>query len=184
MDARSGLTTSVQVDTSTLHATRLFREGIIAGLLGGATIAVWFLIFDTLAGHPLYTPSLLGAALFKAPHLLTSPQKVPISLDMVLAFSCVHGLIFAAVGAIGAWLLSFAEQEPYLGLGGLFLFLLIVFEFGFLAAAMFFSEVILYALSWMAILVGNGFAAVAMGVYLWQRHPALAVKDVKETFFS
>lgn len=104
--------------------------------------------------------------------------------QMVLAFSCVHGLIFAAVGAIGSWLLSFAEREPYLGLGGLFLFLLIVFEFGFLAAAMFFAEVMLYALSWVAILVGNGLAAVAMGVYLWHRHPALAVRGVNETFFS
>ena len=69
-------------------------------------------------------------------------------------------------------------------MGGLFLFLLIVFEFGFLAAAMFFSEVMLHALSWVALLVGNGLAAVAMGVYLWQRHPALSARVVNDAFFS
>jgi GNAT superfamily N-acetyltransferase len=37
------------------------------------------------------------------------------------------------IGAIGSWLLSFAEREPYLGLAGVLLFFLIVFEFGFLA---------------------------------------------------
>jgi len=114
MNARPGLTTSGQADTLTPYSTRLYREGVLCGLIGGATIAIWFLILDALAGHPLYTPSLLGTALFKGPLLLPSPQDVPISLNMVLAFSCVHGLIFAAIGAIGSWLLSFAEREPYL----------------------------------------------------------------------
>ena len=36
----------------------------------------------------------------------------------------------------------------------------------------------------VALLIGNGLAAVAMGVYLWQRHPALSAKVVNETFFS
>lgn len=184
MDARSGLITSMQAGTSTPYAARLYREGIVSGLIGGATIAVWFLILDTLSGHPLYTPSLLGTALFKGSRYLMPPEGVPISLNMVLAFSCVHGLIFSIIGAIGSWLLSFAEREPYLGLGGLFIFLLVVFEFGFLAVAMFFSEVIFSAMSWVAILMGNGLAAGAMGIYLWHRHPFLSARVVNKTFFS
>lgn len=184
MDVRAGLTTSVNAGTLGLHSSRLCREGITAGLTGGAAIAVWFLILDTLAGHPLYTPSLLGAALFNELIPLADAKDIPISLNMVLAFSCVHGLVFAAIGTIGSWLLSFAEREPYLGLAGLFLFLLIVFEFGFLAAAVLFSDVILYALSWIAIMVGNALAAVAMGVYLWYRHPAVSARVVNDAFFS
>jgi hypothetical protein len=182
MDARSSLT-SGGADTSTRYSNRLYREGVLSGFIGGATIAVWFLILDSLAGRALYTPSLLGTALFKGPLVLSSSTDVPISLDMVLAFSCVHGLVFAAIGAVGSWLLSFAEHEPYLGLTGLMLFLLIVFEFGFLVAAMWFSEVIVYALSWLAVLVGNGLAAGAMGLYLWWRHPSLSVRMVNETLF-
>ena len=44
--------------------TRLYQEGLIAGLVGAATVAIWFLIIDTIQGRPLYTPAVLGAALF------------------------------------------------------------------------------------------------------------------------
>ena len=35
-------------------------EGTDVGLIGGMAVAVWFLVLDTLAGHPFQTPSLLG----------------------------------------------------------------------------------------------------------------------------
>ena len=35
-------------------------EGTDVGLIGGLVVAVWFLILDTIAGHPFQTPSLLG----------------------------------------------------------------------------------------------------------------------------
>ena len=44
--------------------TRTVREGIWAGLLGAAAVAIWFLAYDAVAGLPLRTPALLGAALF------------------------------------------------------------------------------------------------------------------------
>ena len=33
----------------------VYEEGLVAGLLGAATIAVWFLILDSLAGRPFRT---------------------------------------------------------------------------------------------------------------------------------
>ena len=33
----------------------LLADGTIAGLIGAATIALWFLLVDTLRGHPLYS---------------------------------------------------------------------------------------------------------------------------------
>ena len=55
---------------SSAELSQLLREGLIAGILGAATIAVWFLIVDSVRGQPFYTPSILGTALFKdgSPH--------------------------------------------------------------------------------------------------------------------
>ena len=62
--------TSTGVDTS-----RIYDEGIVAGLLGAATIAIWFLILDMIQGRPLYTPTVLGTALFRGGAGLASPES-------------------------------------------------------------------------------------------------------------
>ena len=41
------------------------REGMVAGLLGGAVVAVWFLLYDAVRLRPLHTPALLGAAVLQ-----------------------------------------------------------------------------------------------------------------------
>ena len=40
------------------------REGGIAGIIGAASVALWFLIVDSIAGRPLFTPAILGASVF------------------------------------------------------------------------------------------------------------------------
>jgi len=57
-----------------------------------------------------------------------------------------------------------AEHNPNLGFGVLLLFVL--FEGGFLSAAMLFAEPVLHALAWQSVLIGNLLAALAMGGYL------------------
>ncbi len=44
------------------------------------------------------------------------------------------------------------------------------------AAAFVFAELILHALAWSEVLVGNLIAAAAMGGYLWHRHPNLKIR--------
>jgi hypothetical protein len=177
--------TAPQAESRAWYAsTKLLREGMLAGCAGGATMALWFFILDMLAGHPFYTPSVLGTSLFQGPGGFATPVPHTVSIPMVVAFSCVHWLIFAAVGGIASWLLTCAEYNRYLGFGLLFLFLLIVFELGFLIASTMFSEVLRTALDWKTVYPGNLLAAIAMGLYLWYRHPLLQVKDVSDTFFS
>ena len=65
---------------------RLTAEGITAGIIGGATIALWFLVLDSLHGHPLYTPSLLGTAIFRPATPVAPPETLPVSVPMVLLF--------------------------------------------------------------------------------------------------
>jgi hypothetical protein len=88
-------------------------------------------------------------------------------------FTWVHGLVFIILGGIASRLLGVAEQNPNLGFGILLLF--VVFEFGFVAVNLAFAEVVLKALAWQAVLVGNLLAAASMAGYFWWRHPNLRV---------
>lgn len=151
---------------------RLYQEGIVAGLVGAATVAVWFLILDTLAGRPFYTPTVLGTALFRRGQLGAVATLAP-SLEMVLMFTWVHGLAFAALGGLAARLIWAAERNPSVGFGVLLLF--VVFTAGFTIAAMLFAAPVLQALTWPAVLVANLLAALAMTLYFRLRHPTLRV---------
>src|SRR6266705_427846 len=56
-------TTSIELHERTPMAERphnFLREGVITGCIGATAIALWFLIVDTIAGHPFYTPIFLG----------------------------------------------------------------------------------------------------------------------------
>lgn len=84
-----------------------------------------------------------------------------------------HVLVFCVIGGLVAKLLSLAERDLNFGFGILLLF--VIFEFGFVAAAVIFAEPILRALAWPAVLVGNLLAAGAMTVYFWRHHPKLVI---------
>jgi len=153
-------------------AARLYQEGMIAGVIGAATVALWFLLLDTAAGHPLYTPSVLGTAIFRHA-ALASPETLSVSLEMVGMFTWIHVLIFAALGGIVSRLLAMVERNPSWGFGLLLLF--VVFEFGFVATAALLAAPILRVIPWPSVLAANLLAAAAMSAYFWRRHPRLVV---------
>ena len=173
MNPQTKLTEDVLPGSQTVDLSRLSLEGIVAGFIGAATIAVWFLILDTINGRPFYTPSLLGTALFHR-EALASPETVPVSLDMTLMYTWVHFLVFCFIGGLASWLLGVAEKNLNVGFGILLLF--VVFEFGFIAAALVLADAVLQALAWPAVLVGNLLAAASMGGYFWRRHPNLVIR--------
>jgi hypothetical protein len=173
MASPARLTLPVDTTARTPDATRLYQEGMVAGILGALTIAVWFLILDTLAGHPLWTPTVLGTALFRGGAGLTTLETLPVSMEMVLMFTWVHGLIFVALGGIAARLLDYAERHPSSGFGVLLLF--VVFQFGFIVAATIVASPVLRVLSAWSILVANLLAAATMTAYFRWRHPHLRV---------
>jgi len=157
--------------SETTEASRLYLDGIIAGLIGSATVAIWFLILDTINGRPLYTPTVLGTALFQRGGGF--PESLEPSIGMTLMYTWVHGLAFCVIGGIASRLLALAEKNFNIGFGILLLF--VVFEFGFVLAASVFAEAILKALAWQAVLLGNLLAATAMALYFWRRHPNLRI---------
>ena len=150
----------------------VYLEGIRAGLVGASIIALWFLVVDTIAGRPFYTPALLGEALFRGGEAGTAAAKP--SLEMVAGFTWVHYLVFMLIGVGAARLMALAERNPNLGFGIVLFFA--VFEFGFLLASMVFAEDVLQQLAWPAVLIGNLLAAAGMSWILWRGHRQLAIE--------
>ena len=158
-------------DVARRDVQALYQEGMIAGLVGAAVVALWFLVIDAFQGRPLHTPTVLGTALFGRGGGLTSFDSLPVSMEMVLMFTWVHCLAFAALGGVASHLLGLAERNPSVGFGILLLF--VIFQFGFTAAAMLFAAPVLQAISLWAILAANLLAAAAMTAYFRLRHPAM-----------
>jgi hypothetical protein len=145
----------------------VLRDGTIAGLLGAATIMVWFLVLDTFAGRPLHTPTVLGSVLLG--HDVAEIETMPVSLPVVLFYTVIHALAFSAVGYVAAWLFAVAERHPPWIFGLLLFFIL--FFCAFLAVPIVTEPGVFRVVTIPRILAGNLLAAAAMGRYLWRRHP-------------
>lgn len=145
--------------------TRVAREGIVAGLLGAAAVAVWFLLYDLAAGMPLRTPALLGAAVF---HGLRDPNAVVVTLPLVLQYTVLHGAAFIGFGCAAAGLLALADREPRLLFG--FVMLFCCFEVFVLAMIATLAEWLFETLAWWTILTGNVLAALVMLWFFFGHH--------------
>jgi len=150
------------------------KEGIVAGLIGAATIAVWFLLLDALDGRPLHTPTVLGTALFQLGTGLDAPDRLSISAEIVLMYTWVHALVFCVIGVVASKLIVLVELNPEIGFGSFLFFCF--FQFGFIIGAFIFAEPVLYILAWYNILGANLLAAGTMAAYFWRRHPKLVIQ--------
>ncbi len=147
-----------------------YWQGARAGLFGAALLALWFFFLDFSRGKPLYTPTVMGTALFRGGEGLTSPETLPTSIPLTLMFTLVHGLVFILIGVVGARLLSLIERGPNLTLGIVLLFA--VLGLGFFSFAITFSAVALNAVQIQDVLIGNAIAAAGMAVYLLRHSPS------------
>jgi hypothetical protein len=146
----------------------VLREGIIAGLIGAAVVAVWFFVFDIARGRPLLTPALLGSAVFYG---LNSPLTLTPSLGPIVGYTILHGLAFIAFGVVAASIMALSEREPALFIAFVILFACFeAFFFGLVGAL---GQSMRGALVWWSVLVGNLLASVAMLWYLFRAHRAL-----------
>jgi hypothetical protein len=172
MAVQSGTTSAPPVTAGSPAISRTYQQGLAAGIIGAAAVAIWFFIIDIFNGRPFYTPSILGTILFR--HGVELPETLPISFEMVLLYTWVHGMAFCVVGGVAAKLLDLAESNLNAGFGILLLF--VIFEFGFVGAAFIFAEPVLHALAWPTVLVGNLLAATGMATYFWRHHPNLTIR--------
>src|SRR5580704_9228229 len=104
---------------------RVWREGVTAGLLGAAGVALWFFVVDMAAGQPLHTPALLGRALLSVlGHGINNPD-----LFNAAAYTVFHVVAFVGVGIIASQLVEASRRMPPLAAGPALFFA--VFEVGF-----------------------------------------------------
>lgn len=148
---------------------RILFEGLVAGLIGYAGIALFFAVFNTVSGQsPFYTAGLLGDALFYGRQ---DPAGFTVAPGPVLAFNGVHLLFFIAVGMLVAVLAYEAERGPQFWYVATivfaFVFIHVVGGFVWMTAPMR-SAVPIWSIGVSATL-----AAIAVSAYVWWAHPRL-----------
>jgi uncharacterized membrane protein YphA (DoxX/SURF4 family) len=147
----------------------LLFDGVVAGFIGATAIAIWFLVIDTIAGRPFFTPATLGRGLLG---ILAPGASYATPTAFVLLYTVFHFAAFMIVGLFASLIVTVARKEPS-----------ILFAFVLLFAV---AEVGVYALvsildvatplgrhAWIQIMIGNLIAALAMGTYFWRRHREL-----------
>jgi hypothetical protein len=152
----------------TPERARVLSEGLVAGLLGYAVIAMFFGFLHLFTGQSLFhTAAALGEGLVSHDAAIIGGAAA----GSVIAFNGVHMLAFVLFGVIAAWLVSHAERNPgffivmlFLGLAGFFYSLS-----GFLG----FSIDRPLAPSWITVALANVIAGLLMAGYLFRAHPGL-----------
>jgi uncharacterized membrane protein YphA (DoxX/SURF4 family) len=148
----------------------LFKEGIIAGLLGALVIAVWFGALDTLAGHPFFTPATLGRGLLGVFGPIPPEDGM---FTFVLFYTVFHFAAFMLVGLLASLIVQLARQEPSILIG--FAILFAVTEIGIYGlVALIEGASPLGRNAWLPIMVGNILATLTMGFYFWKTHGELS----------
>jgi hypothetical protein len=144
----------------------LAEDGVVAGIIGAAVVAVWFLILDIARGQPFLTPSMVGSVFFLGESVEGAST---LNVVMVFAYTGVHGVLFLLAGCVLSWMVAQVERNPQFGLVLLLLFLL--FESVLFGLEVTIVPSLVGALGAFSVAFANLFAAVAMFWYLLLRRP-------------
>jgi hypothetical protein len=157
--------TAPAAETPSIPST---REGLIAGLLGAAVVALFYFGMDLTRGVPFLTPSVLGEVL-----VLRRPDAVVTAANTtaIVVYTGVHLLLFLAFGLGLSALLTRAETSSVARYAILQLF--IVFELFFFGLLAIVSETTRGLFPLWSILTANTTAAIVMGAWMWRNHPGL-----------
>jgi hypothetical protein len=154
---------------------RMIRDGLFAGAIAWAVVALFFVVLNLAQGQPaLFTAALLGEALFAG---LRDPGAVAMDMGLIIAFNGVQLLVLMAYGFFSAWLAYEAELHPAAWYLTVFAFLGVTVA-GF--AALLVVTILLGGVvsAWLALaatLLGAG--SVVAYLVLMHRPLARAVRD-------
>lgn len=149
-----------------MDGRRTLTEGLIAGFIGYAVVAIFFALVNGLAGNsPFHTAFALGRAVGAG---WPGPGE---AAGIVLAANGVHLLVSVLVGLAAAWLVMEVELHHGLWFAGV-----LAFAGGLLAAVIVAGIVgveITAVITWPEAAVASLLYAVGVGGYLWHRHRGL-----------
>ena len=151
-------------------------DGLITGVVGAATVAIWFLLVDMVTTKPFSTPAALGSAVLLAAN---GPDEVQFNMGVILAYSFLHITAFLAVGITFAWLAHRVERAS--GFWGRGVAVLVLLEGLFFGTVEIMSGWVLVELGWWVILIANALAVAAMGGWIVRQHPELRATFLEDT---
>ncbi|HEY3220787.1 MAG TPA: hypothetical protein VGJ80_08645 [Gemmatimonadales bacterium] len=88
-------------------AQAVIVHGVIGGLLAGLVVALWFLVADTVAGHPFRTPALLAG-------VLLNREFSEVTFRLIAVYTVLHFGVFAILGVGTAWVSAAFTAPPRL----------------------------------------------------------------------
>lgn len=152
---------------------RTIRDGVVVGLIGYATVAIFYSLFDLLAARdPLHTVNMLGRAVFRGlrdPALLQFP--LAIDRGAILLYNALHlslalgiGVSVGALVAIGDRHCERRRQIRLIIAAG---FVVTIAVVGVLTAPM------RPVLPWWSIVMANALSVFLGALYLLSRRPGL-----------
>ena len=155
---------------------RTASEGLALGLIGFGAVAVFYTVFDVLAGQGwFFTLNLMGQVLFRGvrdPAVLQLPM--PLDVGAMVGYNFLHLFVSMAVGFFVAWLADLVEENPRRGYAVLAI-MLAGYVATVVAVALFARDVAPLLPLWSVITV-NTLAACGGGIYLWLAHPGLLAR--------
>jgi hypothetical protein len=77
-------------------------DGVLAGVIGAAVIAVFFFAIDIGQGQPFRTPGALGSQLFVGQTLPPGATPEP---ALVFGYTALHGAVFVSAGLMASFAL-------------------------------------------------------------------------------
>lgn len=137
--------------------------------MGGAAVAIWFLLVDLVKADPFFTPARLGEAtgrVFGITPMATSEAGA------IIGYTIIHFVGFVIIATVAAAIVHAAYRQPAI-LAGVFLVFIVseVLIYGYIA--LLHATELLAHLTWLLIAVGNLIGAVVIGWKLWRDHPGL-----------
>lgn len=143
-------------------------HGLVAGFLGYAVVALFYLLYDLAVGRAIGTTAeLLGLA------LLGQPTGSAESIDPgpIAVYNGLHLIVFLTAGIVAGWMVHQGEEHPVLWYPLLFLAIFVFFHlFGAVAA---FAAPVGEAIPVWTVLAAGLSAMAAMVGWLWRSHPRL-----------
>jgi hypothetical protein len=150
------------------HRHSLLREGLLTGVIGGAVLAVWYLIFDVAAGQPYQTAAALGQFLFRG-HF--TPVEGGFGSRVTVASTVFYIVFFALIGLGLVQLAHLASRNRAMRMG-VWLGLVLSFCFYTIVTVVVASATGQALPLWRAV-AGSMLSTVAMAAFLLRIHPHL-----------
>jgi hypothetical protein len=146
--------------------TRILRDGLLTGLLGYATLVLFFAVASMAAGHsPFHVAALLASALFRLP----MGPGAAIDPGPVIAYNGLHLIVLILAGMLLAGLARVAARA----LQGWYVALMaVVFALAHIVALpIWFGDRLSAELPIWLVVTGTALATVVMCAYLWIANP-------------